>query len=425
MRLFKRTALCLLATVCAGLVSTANARVGTYDIGYGTKAKGMGGLAVALPQDSLVGAINPAGMSWIDDRQDIGLEFLTPPRIYTTRGGFNGTAKYRGYPLFKLIPHAGIIRTINENSCWGISVYGAGGQTVYRRNNIIASGGLDVNRYKKLGLELAQIFTSFNYSYAFNQNQSVGASLIWATQMLRIRGLFGFDNALRSVAPGSVTNRNWDYGNGVGFRIGYLGRVLPDVLVGASYTTKISMTPMSRYKGVVTDKGKLDIPAILAAGITWKATSQTNLGFEYQRIFYADIPLWHNSFTRFNACPGGTELAGAKNGPGFGWNNLDVYKVGADYAYDQDWTFRLGWTLSRPPYPGTELDVNVLTQNLGRHHITFGTTYVFPWGAELDFSYFYMLPTTRTGPSQLTLTLGTIHQRMYQHGFEFSLGQKF
>jgi long-chain fatty acid transport protein len=423
MQTLKRTLLCLLATLCAGLVNHAEARVGTWDIGYGTKAKGMGGLAVALPQDSLVGAINPAGMSWLDDRQDIGMELLIPPRVYTTQGGSNGTALYRGYPQFKFIPHAGMINTLNDNSAWGVSVYTAGGQTVYRRNNIVASGGQP--RSKKLGLELTQLFTSFNYSYSITPYQSVGASLIWASQLLRIRGLFGFDTPTRSVAPGSVTNRNWDTGNGVGFRVGYMGNVLPRVILGASYTTKISMTPMTRYKGIVTDGGKLDIPAILAAGVTYRYSDRTNIGFEWQKIFYRDLPLWHNSFKKY-VVAGGTELAGARNGPGFGWNNLDVYKAGIDFAYNQTWTFRSGWTLSRPPYPNTELDVNVLTQNLGRHHLTLGTTFHLG-NQEIDFSYFYMFRTTKSGRSQLLggANMGTMTQRMYQHGFELNFGQTF
>ena len=39
------------------------ATTGYFSHGYGLKAKGMGGVGIALPQDSLAAATNPAGMA--------------------------------------------------------------------------------------------------------------------------------------------------------------------------------------------------------------------------------------------------------------------------------------------------------------------------------------------------------------------------
>src|SRR4030065_652539 len=46
---------------------------GFFAIGQGTKSKGMGGVGIALPQDSLASAANPAGMVFLGDRFDIGM----------------------------------------------------------------------------------------------------------------------------------------------------------------------------------------------------------------------------------------------------------------------------------------------------------------------------------------------------------------
>ena len=49
-----------LAILLAG--TSARATDGYFDIGFGVKAKGIGGAGVAFPQDALAPATNPAGI---------------------------------------------------------------------------------------------------------------------------------------------------------------------------------------------------------------------------------------------------------------------------------------------------------------------------------------------------------------------------
>ena len=70
--------------VSVGLsVSVAHATNGYFAYGYGTKNKGMAGAGVALPQDSLAAAVNPAGTLHVGDRVDAGASIFSPPREYT------------------------------------------------------------------------------------------------------------------------------------------------------------------------------------------------------------------------------------------------------------------------------------------------------------------------------------------------------
>ncbi len=80
MKKLVKSLFCLTLGFSSIMLSPAEARVGTFDVGYGSKSRGMGGCAVALPQDTYVGAINPAGMVWIGNRLDAGFQFLTAPR---------------------------------------------------------------------------------------------------------------------------------------------------------------------------------------------------------------------------------------------------------------------------------------------------------------------------------------------------------
>src|SRR6266513_2101361 len=66
---------------------------GYFQHGYGLKSKGMGGASIALPQDSLAAASNPAGMVWIGSRIDVGLERFKADRGSEITGnvaGLNG-----------------------------------------------------------------------------------------------------------------------------------------------------------------------------------------------------------------------------------------------------------------------------------------------------------------------------------------------
>ncbi len=75
-----------------GITQYANATDGYFSEGYGVKSQSMGGVGIALPQDALAAASNPAGMALIGDRIDIGLTWFRPEREATlsnTGGGFS------------------------------------------------------------------------------------------------------------------------------------------------------------------------------------------------------------------------------------------------------------------------------------------------------------------------------------------------
>ena len=70
----------------------AHATNGYFSHGYGMKAKGMGGAATAMAIDTFGGANNPAGMVWVGDRLDIGVDLFMPERSASRQGstGFGG-----------------------------------------------------------------------------------------------------------------------------------------------------------------------------------------------------------------------------------------------------------------------------------------------------------------------------------------------
>ena len=92
MKLKKLVGLLMIAGIAApGVASATN---GYFSHGYGIKAKGMAGVGIALPQDALAAATNPAGMVMVGNRLDVGLDWFRPNRetqLGSNFGPFAGT----------------------------------------------------------------------------------------------------------------------------------------------------------------------------------------------------------------------------------------------------------------------------------------------------------------------------------------------
>ena len=81
-RLVAIAALCALA----GLSQHAQATNGYFAHGYGIQSEGIAGVGIALPQDSLAAATNPAGTAFVGSRLDIGLNYFEPSRSARIEG---------------------------------------------------------------------------------------------------------------------------------------------------------------------------------------------------------------------------------------------------------------------------------------------------------------------------------------------------
>ncbi|MDP2231598.1 hypothetical protein [Methylotenera sp.] len=96
----------------------ASATDGYFAHGYGVKSQAMGGVGIALPQDALAAAANPAGLGLVGDRVDFGVTWFRPQRetqLVDTAGGskaFDGDYDANDTENF-IIPEFGYNRQIN------------------------------------------------------------------------------------------------------------------------------------------------------------------------------------------------------------------------------------------------------------------------------------------------------------------------
>lgn len=139
-----------LLAACAMPLNT-EARLAAFDVGYGTKSKGMGGVAVAYAQDSLVGATNPAGMAWVGSRWDEANQAYFFHREYNWANpklaiegqaptGLPSSGSSLGRPDWKWIPSSGVNYALDDWSSVGATAYGTGFNTEYPTTNPVMAG---------------------------------------------------------------------------------------------------------------------------------------------------------------------------------------------------------------------------------------------------------------------------------------------
>lgn len=109
------TVILFLALGFPGLAMATN---GYFTHGYGVKSQGIAGIGIALPQDGLFAATNPAGTAWVGNRADIGVTWFRPNRGAEIRGNDLGPygsldGKYDGNGTRDfLIPELGYVRQL-------------------------------------------------------------------------------------------------------------------------------------------------------------------------------------------------------------------------------------------------------------------------------------------------------------------------
>lgn len=371
---------------------SAFASNGYFSHGYGTQSKAMAGTGVARSLDTLAPATNPAGLLGVEDGIDAGLGWFSPDRGYDVTGGPSGAclsaqqctfgvgpASLRSDKDNFLIPHFGWKRALGESSAIGVAVYGNGGMNTRYVGGSATFGvpmgsvppGIGVSMPGTFGngtagVDLMQLFIAPTYAHAFGKASSFGISPIIAIQSFEARGLGNF--APFSSNPAKLTNNGHDMSYGLGLKLGMQSQLGEGVRFGASYQTKMSMSAFDDYAGLFAGQGDFDIPATATAGLAFDAGKKTTVSFDVQWIGYGDIASISNPMLpNLMMAP-----LGADKGAGFGWDDMTVYKLGAEYRATADSTWYVGYSQTKQPIPSSEVLFNILAPGVVEKHITFG-----------------------------------------------------
>jgi long-chain fatty acid transport protein len=443
--------------ICAALAAAfapglASATDGYYADGWGIKAKGRAGSGTAMATDAMGGANNPASMVFVGNRIDFGADLFSPKRKASRTGSspllgpIDGSADSDSN--YFVIPEFGYNRLINPNMSLGVTVYGNGGMnTDYPGGQIPPGTACDsfnptpgaknlLCGNGDLGVDFMQLFIAPTLAYKFTPNHAFGISPIIGYQRFEMKGLQAFDNPFFSTSAGNVTNKGHDSAWGYGARIGWFGQLSDTVSVGAAYSTKIYMQKFDKYKGLFAEQGSFDAPENYNVGIAFKATPKLTALVDYRRINYNDIPSVGNPSAGLLNCPGaglgGTDPSaclGGSNGAGFGWQNVNVYKIGFEYQYSAELTLRAGYSHNDNPIKSQDVTFNILAPGVVQDHVALGFTHKTKSGAELTMFYMHAFENSVTGPSlfnnfSMGLPAGNETIKMYQNSLGIAYGWK-
>lgn len=380
-----------LLVATASLPLSAHATDGYFAHGYGVKSQGMGGVGIALPQDALAAATNPAGMGLIGDRIDAGVTWFRPIReAELVNNGMVGTQTYEANDSKNFfIPEFGYNRQINPDVTLGVSVYGNGGMNTDYKDGfpLFSSGG-------RTRMDLAQLFIAPTVTWKASENHTFGASLNLAYQRFEIKGIQNF--GMVSSSATDLTNRGYDHSYGAGLHLGWIGKINEAVTLGATYQSRTWMTEFDKYRGLFAEQGDFDIPETYGLGIAVKATPALTVVADVQRINYSDVDAVGNA-SLANLANG----LGNDNGSGFAWRDVTAFKLGASYAYSDTLTLRAGYNHTTQPIRKSDTLFNVIAPGVVQDHVTLGATWVLPNKAELSLAYMHAFENEVNGSNSV------------------------
>ncbi|MGO4913908.1 OmpP1/FadL family transporter [Pseudogemmobacter sp. W21_MBD1_M6] len=378
----------LMALVAATVLSAsgASATEGYFALGNDAVQRAQGGAGVAHSVNAMSATVNPAGIVDVGRELQLGLELFSPNRGFEATGtGFVPATSLRSdKPLFP-IPNFSYNMPLANGDVFNISAYGNGGMnTTYP---VVSAGCGSVYCGGPAGVDLSQLFVSATYARKVG-NLSFGISPTLAVQAFSAEGLAAFSGVSSDAAKLTDNGRDWSHG--FGLKAGMQVDLSDTLHFGLAAQTKMKMSKFKKYAGLFEDGGSFDIPASFTVGVAWDARPDLTLMADYQRIFYSGVGAIGNAG---NAGP-----LGAKGGAGFGWDDIGIIKLGAEWRKSDRMTWRAGYAYSENPIGPEDVTLNIIAPGVVQHHLTVGGSYSQNQRDSFDFAVTYAVPNSVSGP---------------------------
>jgi len=117
-------------------------------------------------------------------------------------------------------------------------------------------------------------------------------------------------------------------------------------------------------------------------------------------------------------------LLGANNGPGFGWHDITVEKLGFDFKISPKLTLRAGYNHSGLPFDASQNLFKVLAPAVVQEHVTAGASWSLENGKEVNVAYQHAFQKTFDGVNSIPVAFGggEANLRMFQDAVSLSFG---
>jgi len=397
---------------------------GNQVIGVGAYQEGMAGAVTAAPFDTTTMITNPAGITKIGGRTDFNFALFAPRRKvdYTATGGGE---TYGGSDLY-LLPSIGISAPVGDDDSLYVGFAIA----------VVAGMGADFGPVSAgplfgpgMGNLTSRQFSQMQFwkmaptiAKKVNDKLSVALSLNVDYQQVQLQSTYS------SAAAGTagVNAPTAEGAMGYGFTVGALYDVSKMITIGVSYISNQSMGDM-KYRlnsGAValldptgsgllstggTYKMGLDFPQQFAVGVAVKPISSLTLTADYKWInlsaAYDNVDIKGDFAVLSGGLPtGATRDKATLN---FGWEDVTVIAVGAQYQFGDIGWLRIGYNRGNSAVPDERAFTNAALPATAEDHYTVGGTVNIGKHWQGHLSYVNSPPNEITDPATKTkISLG-------------------
>lgn len=409
--------------------------------GTGAVQLGMAGAGTAMASDASATLRNPAAGAWLGSTRTAELGIAVPdggvragPLGENALFGLLDVKPGRNTSVTGVFPIPSFARNwrLDDRTAvgWGVSASGLkalseGGTATLARGvptldarcdgdfgggqPLTALGdpsGLCGRDGRTLGVDLTQVLLSAHWAYRVTPELAVGVAPVLAVQRIKLMGLGAF--AAFSNFPEQTTDRGADYSYGGGARFGLLWDLGYGIGIGAAYQTQLYQTDFDKYRGAIIG-GSLDFAPTINLGVQFHLIEGHRLFLDYEQVRYGDIRPLSNRVEpqRFaDQCfvprlitrnlqnpPALDACLGAPHGPGFGWDTINVYKIGYQGSGER-LTWRAGFSWGGNPVVKDQALPKIFAPAITDRHAAVGLSWKLSPKLDLSWALIYAIKNT-------------------------------
>ena len=392
---------------------------GDHLISVGTKARGMGGVGIALSHGAESALNNPALITAVENTEvSFGGTIFMPDISTTLQGSMLPPQTHTSDADINLIPEVSIAQKVTENFYVGIGMWGTAGMgTDYSKATMDPSMGQLGNFNMVTNLQLMQFAVPLAYKmYSF----SIAIAPIVQYGNLDMNYVFpGMGNVGSGLAQdfgfGFSAGASYNFNNGLTLGAVYKSAIEMEY-EGQLSTATAPFVAMGAFPAPMSDV--LEQPAEIGIGLAY-IMDQHTFAFDYKRIQWSDATGYSD----------------------FGWEDQDVFAFGYEYSQD-NWALRAGYNYASSAV--VELSGATTMQGVGaqsainffnllgfpataEQHYTVGGTYEFNEQFSVDLAYVYSPVNTETfdTPAFAAMGIESLSTDHREDSLSFQLTYKF
>lgn len=366
-------------------------------IAMGAKARGMGGVGIAMSHGAESGLSNGALITSVESSEIAFGGTLFMPDIKTQ---FAGMPEYTSDADTNVIPEVSLAHKLSENWYIGVGMWGTAGMGVDYSH-------IPGNFQMVTNLQLMQFGVPIAYK--------TGGLSLAVTPILQYGNLdINYFHPQLNESVGAGLAQDFGFGYNLGLAYDFSANGVEGLTFGAMYRSAIEMD----YDGQLVNAAEkflldlssgdtLEQPEEYGIGLAY-VMGQHTIAFDYKKIKWSE----------------------AKGYSDYGWDDSDVFAVG--YAYtENEWTLRLGYNHADSAVVENANPTLNFFNLLGfpanaEDHYTVGATYLFTNHFSLDLAYVYADEASDTFDiAALGMGTDTIRTSHAEDSISFQLAYKF